>query len=91
MLPLRHWHEMTTDDFGASETSRWIAVVPVAAIEQHGPHLPVNTDTCIAEGLIRRSIKLLPDDLPVTFLPIHTRVVPCKLFLRIKDYELSSL
>ena len=46
-------------------------MLPVAAIEQHGPHLPVYTDTCIAEGMIRRAIELLPDDLPVTFLPVQ--------------------
>lgn len=71
MLPRRHWHEMTTLEFGADDVGRWIAVLPVAAIEQHGPHLPIYTDTCIAEGLIRRSIELLPDDLPVTFLPVQ--------------------
>jgi creatinine amidohydrolase len=71
MLPRRYWHEMTTLDFDAADVGRWIAVLPVAAIEQHGPHLPVFTDTCIAEGLIRRAIELLPDDLPVTFLPVQ--------------------
>jgi creatinine amidohydrolase len=71
MLPLRYWHEMTTLDFSGGDTARWIAVLPVAAIEQHGPHLPVYTDACIAEGLIRRSIELLPGDLPVTFLPLQ--------------------
>ena len=71
MLPRRFWHEMTTRDFAHSDTARWIAVLPVAAIEQHGPHLPVYTDTCIAEGLIARSVALLPDDLPVTFLPVQ--------------------
>ena len=71
MLPLRTWAEMTTRDFADSDTSTWIAVLPVAAIEQHGPHLPVYTDTCIAEGMIRRAIELLPDDLPVTFLPVQ--------------------
>jgi creatinine amidohydrolase len=70
-LPRRYWHEMTTLDFRESETAEWIAVLPVAAIEQHGPHLPVYTDTCIAEGMIRRAIELLPDDLPVTFLPVQ--------------------
>jgi creatinine amidohydrolase len=71
MLPRRYWQEMTTRDFAESDTSSWIAVLPVAAIEQHGPHLPVYTDTCIAEGMIRRVIELLPDSLPVTFLPVQ--------------------
>jgi len=71
MLPRRFWHEMTTRDFADSDTAKWIAVLPVAAIEQHGPHLPVYTDTAIAEGMIARSIELLPADLPVTFLPVQ--------------------
>jgi creatinine amidohydrolase len=71
MLPRRHWAEMTTLDFRDAAVRSWIAVLPVAAIEQHGPHLPVYTDTCIAEGLIARSIELMPDDLPVTFLPVQ--------------------
>jgi creatinine amidohydrolase len=71
MLPRRFWAEMTTRDFAGSDTSRWIAVLPVAAIEQHGPHLPVFTDTCIAEGMVKRAVELLPDVLPVTFLPVQ--------------------
>jgi creatinine amidohydrolase len=71
MLPRRFWHEMTTRDFADSDVSSWIAVLPVAAIEQHGPHLPVYTDTCIAEGMVRRTVELLPADLPVTFLPVQ--------------------
>lgn len=68
-LPRRYWHEMTTNDFKTPGVSDWIAVLPVAAIEQHGPHLPVYTDTAIAEGQVKRVMELLPDDLPVTFLP----------------------
>ena len=71
MLPRRYWHEMTTLDFAAADVADWIGVLPVAAIEQHGPHLPVYTDTCIAEGMVRRSIELLPDNVPVTFLPVQ--------------------
>jgi creatinine amidohydrolase len=70
-LPRRLWPEMTAFDFAEADTSSWIAVLPVAAIEQHGPHLPVFTDTCIAEGQIRRTLELLPDHLPVTFLPVQ--------------------
>jgi creatinine amidohydrolase/Fe(II)-dependent formamide hydrolase-like protein len=41
MLPRRYWAEMTTLDFRDAGIGNWIAVLPVAAIEQHGPHLPV--------------------------------------------------
>ncbi|NVK34607.1 MAG: creatininase family protein [Rhodobacteraceae bacterium] len=68
-LPRHHWHEMTTNDFKSPNVSDWIAVLPVAAIEQHGPHLPVYTDTAIANGQVKRVLELLPEDLPVTFLP----------------------
>jgi creatinine amidohydrolase len=69
MLPKRHWQEMTTLDFSESDTSGWIAVLPVAAIEQHGPHLPVATDTLINEGNIAAMLAKLPPGLPVTVLP----------------------
>lgn len=71
MLPKRYWHEMTTVDFNDPTVSNWIAVLPVAAIEQHGPHLPLYTDTCIAEGQVARVVELLPDDIPATFLPVQ--------------------
>lgn len=45
-----------------------IAVLPLGAHEQHGPHLPFETDTIIAEGVARRTQALLPADLDVTFL-----------------------
>ena len=67
--PRRYWHDMTTADFRDGDTASWIAVLPVAAIEQHGPHLPVFTDACVAEGMVARTIASLPDDLPATFLP----------------------
>lgn len=67
----RYWQEMSTVDFAEGDTADWIAVLPVAAIEQHGPHLPVATDTAIAHGMIERVIALLPDDLPATFLPVQ--------------------
>lgn len=47
----------------------WIAVLPLGAHEQHGPHLPFDTDRLIAEGMVARLIAALPPDLPVTFLP----------------------
>ncbi|HEY7458315.1 MAG TPA: creatininase family protein [Xanthobacteraceae bacterium] len=71
MLPKRQWIEMTWEDFRADDAARWIAVLPVAATEQHGPHLPLGTDGLIAEGYLARSLKLMPESLPVTVLPVQ--------------------
>jgi creatinine amidohydrolase len=69
--PERDWMEMTWEDFAAPDRAGWIAVLPVAAVEQHGPHLPLGTDTIIAEAYLARARPLLPDTLPVTFLPVQ--------------------
>jgi creatinine amidohydrolase len=47
----------------------WIALLPLGAHEQHGPHLPFETDTLIVEGIVERLKDVLPPALPVTFLP----------------------
>lgn len=65
----RFWAELTTEDFRALDPERTIAVLPVAAIEQHGPHLPVSTDTVIADGMIAETLKRLPDDISILVLP----------------------
>ncbi len=69
-LPRRWWVEMTTCDFEQLPADT-VAVLPVAAIEQHGPHLPVYVDACINAGVVERTIARLPADLPVTFLPMQ--------------------
>jgi len=70
-LPKRHWMEMTWPEVAGADTARWIAVLPLAAIEQHGPHLPLGVDTYIGEGYLARVENILPADLPVTFLPLQ--------------------
>jgi len=71
MPQTRFWAEMTTNDFQARDMTRAIAVLPIAATEQHGPHLPLGTDTMIMEGYIARVIARLPEALPVLFLPVQ--------------------
>ncbi|MEO1067207.1 MAG: creatininase family protein [Pseudomonadota bacterium] len=70
-LPKRRWQDMKTTDFQGAAVVDWIAVLPVAAIEQHGPHLPVGTDTIIGEGMIDAALSVMPDALPVSVLPIQ--------------------
>jgi creatinine amidohydrolase len=70
-MPARSWLDLSTQDFRTRDMSRAIAVLPVAAIEQHGPHLPVGVDTLINEGYLARARALVPDDLDVLFLPVQ--------------------
>jgi len=46
-------------------------ILPLASIEQHGPHLPVFTDSIILEEVLDRALMLLPKDCPVYFLPLQ--------------------
>ncbi|MEY4099888.1 MAG: hypothetical protein RL300_1059 [Pseudomonadota bacterium] len=69
----RFWADWTTADFEQLRTSdaaaRTIAVLPVAATEQHGPHLPLSVDTVIVNGIVAAALAQLPAGLPVLVLP----------------------
>lgn len=61
-----HW-----PDISGTGPARWIAVLPLAATEQHGPHLPLSTDVMIAQAYLARVREQLGGDIPATFLPIQ--------------------
>ncbi|WP_439588911.1 creatininase family protein [Hydrogenophaga sp.] len=65
----RFWSDLTTADFASLDTARAIAVLPVAATEQHGPHLPLSVDTDIVNGVVQAALPHIPAPLPVLFLP----------------------
>ncbi|GAB3487709.1 creatininase family protein [Curvibacter fontanus] len=65
----RFWADLSTRDFAQLDTARAIAVLPVAAIEQHGPHLPLSVDTDLANGVVAAALPHIAADLPVLFLP----------------------
>jgi creatinine amidohydrolase len=71
--PSRFWADRTTLDFERLRASgvpaRTIAVLPVAATEQHGPHLPLSVDTVLVDGIVAAALDHLPAELPVLFLP----------------------
>jgi creatinine amidohydrolase len=69
--PPRDWTEIHWPDISSGEAAQWIAVLPLAATEQHGPHLPVGTDVMIAEAYLARVRELLPEGIPATFLPLQ--------------------
>ena len=70
-IPARDWADIDWAGVDAATASRWIAVLPLAATEQHGPHLPFTTDVMIGEAYLARVRELLPDSIPATFLPIR--------------------
>jgi creatinine amidohydrolase len=65
------WGDFRAPEFKNIDPEAVIAVVPVAAIEQHGPHLSVSTDTAIMEGMLAETIALLPADLDIRILPVQ--------------------
>lgn len=69
MLPSRYWVDLTTADFARLDLSQAVALQPVAAVEQHGPHLPVSVDAAINAGIVDRAVAMLPADAPVLVLP----------------------
>jgi creatinine amidohydrolase len=70
-LPPRDWTDIHWPDIAGAGPARWIAVLPLAATEQHGPHLPVGTDVMIAQAYLARVRELLPGNIPATFLPLQ--------------------
>lgn len=69
----RFWADHSTQDFArwqaSGQAAQTIAVLPVAATEQHGPHLPLSVDTVLVDGVVVAALPHLPDALHVLFLP----------------------
>jgi len=67
-LPSRYWQDLPWTAFRSLPPDT-VAVLPVAAMEQHGPHLPVSVDTTINQGIVARALAKLPAETPVLVLP----------------------
>ena len=72
-LKSKFWADLTWQDFARLQASpfleRVVAVLPLAAIEQHGPHLPVSVDQTLIDGIVNSCLSRMDDSLPVLFLP----------------------
>ncbi|MEA2906441.1 MAG: creatinine amidohydrolase [Alphaproteobacteria bacterium] len=61
--------ELTSAEVSAHLRASSILCLPLGAIEQHGPHLPLNTDVIVAEGLTRRMVARWGEEFDLWQLP----------------------
>ena len=71
-LATHRWAELNTRDFAALDPARAVAVLPLGATEQHGPHLPLSVDTVLVEGVVNAALSHLAPTDPVLVLPTQT-------------------
>ena len=64
------WQARSSPEIGRLDPERTVAILPVGAIEQHGPHLPLGVDAMINQGIIEHALAQLPDDPDVLVLPM---------------------
>jgi len=68
-MPVSTWGHLTTLDVAALDPVRTVAILPVGAIEQHGPHLPLATDILISEGILSAAGTLISAEIELILLP----------------------
>jgi creatinine amidohydrolase len=64
-----YWQDRTTADFRLVDPEKTVALLPVAAVEQHGPHLPLSTDAAINDGVVRAALERVPAAASLWVLP----------------------
>ena len=69
----RFWADWTARDFAQAHAhgrmAQTIAILPVAATEQHGPHLPLSVDSALVDGVVAAALAHIAADVPALFLP----------------------
>jgi creatinine amidohydrolase len=69
VAPSVMWKELTAEDLRAKAAANAIVILPVASMEQHGPHLPVGVDTYLCEAVCKAGAELAAKDVPVVVAP----------------------
>lgn len=65
------WSDLTTRECDATRMARAVVVLPVAAIEQHGPHLPLSVDSDIAAALLDAAERTVAGRIDLLSLPLQ--------------------
>jgi creatinine amidohydrolase len=61
MMPVRELAQLTWEEVRDLDRAETIAILPVGAVEAHGPHLPLDTDVVIANAMARAGAERLAD------------------------------
>jgi creatinine amidohydrolase len=67
--PARDWSALSPAAAAEAARADPVVILPLAATEQHGPHLPLSTDVDIGTGILAAAVALLPETLDVWTLP----------------------
>jgi creatinine amidohydrolase len=65
------WERRTSDILRIWGANGLVAILPVAATEQHGPHLPVGTDSLLMDGMLDTLCEIAQGEARFCFLPVQ--------------------
>jgi creatinine amidohydrolase len=65
------WTDFPAPKYDRIDPQKTIAILPIAAVEQHGPHLPVGVDSILNHGCLDLLIERAPADLDIRILPVQ--------------------
>jgi creatinine amidohydrolase len=68
----RYWSELAARDFAGLDPARTVALLPLGACEQHGPHLPLAVDSLLVDAMVGAALPRLSPQLPVLVLPTQS-------------------
>jgi len=54
---VKFWKDVISNDMDEIERDKTVVLLPIAAVEQHGRHLPVGTDSIILEALLKQFVE----------------------------------
>lgn len=64
-----YWQDLTTTELEQYDRDQSVVILPVAAVEQHGPHLPLSTDALISRAIVAEALRCGSDAVTMLFLP----------------------
>jgi creatinine amidohydrolase len=66
---VKYWTKLTSLEVNTLDRSNTIVVLPVGSTEQHGSHLPLETDTKIVEKIVKEAAVSIQNELTILILP----------------------